>query len=104
MTILSELDNAALNQGKKKSQIIREALTSYLKEEKIEQWEEENKDAIEKYNKSVEENVLMAQFDVYKNTNPLTNETIPYLLDVQNDILKYELELKCIFKFFKRYS
>ena len=30
----------------------------------------------------------MAQFDVYKNTNPLTNETVPYLLDVQNDILK----------------
>ena len=30
----------------------------------------------------------MAQFDVYKNENPLTNETVPYLLDVQNDILK----------------
>ncbi len=65
MTILSELDNAALNQGKKKSQIIREALTSYLnissKEEKVKQWEEENKEAIEEYNKSVEENGLILQ-------------------------------------------
>ena len=29
----------------------------------------------------------MAQFDVYKNPNPKTNQTIPYLLDIQNDIL-----------------
>ncbi len=64
-SILSELDNAALNQGKKKSQIIREALTSYLnissKEEKVKQWEEENKEAIEEYNKSVEKNGLILQ-------------------------------------------
>ena len=30
----------------------------------------------------------MAQFDVYKNLNPNSNETIPYILDIQNDILK----------------
>jgi len=30
----------------------------------------------------------MAQFDVYKNENNLTNQRVPYLLDVQNDILK----------------
>lgn len=30
----------------------------------------------------------MAQFDVYENTNPRTNKDIPYLLDIQNDILK----------------
>ena len=30
----------------------------------------------------------MAQFDVYINSNPPTKEEIPYLLDIQNDILK----------------
>ena len=30
----------------------------------------------------------MAQFDVYKNTNTRTNKDIPFLLDIQNDILK----------------
>ena len=30
----------------------------------------------------------MAQFDVYENINPRTNEDIPFLLDIQNDILK----------------
>ena len=30
----------------------------------------------------------MAQFDVYKNENSLTNQRVPYLIDVQNDILK----------------
>ncbi|WP_294966157.1 CcdB family protein [Sulfurimonas sp.] len=30
----------------------------------------------------------MAQFDVYENQNPRTNEEIPYLLDIQNNILK----------------
>lgn len=30
----------------------------------------------------------MVQFDVYKNKNNLTNRRAPYLLDVQNDILK----------------
>ncbi|MDD5372584.1 MAG: CcdB family protein [Sulfurimonas sp.] len=30
----------------------------------------------------------MAQFDVYKNPNQKTNQEIPFLLDIQNDILK----------------
>jgi toxin CcdB len=30
----------------------------------------------------------MAQFDVYKNPNPRTNSEVPYLLDVQHDILQ----------------
>lgn len=30
----------------------------------------------------------MAQFDVYENINERTCEQIPYLLDIQNDILK----------------
>lgn len=30
----------------------------------------------------------MAQFDVYTNTNEKTSQEIPYLLDIQNDILK----------------
>ncbi|WP_121627045.1 CcdB family protein [Poseidonibacter antarcticus] len=29
----------------------------------------------------------MAQFDVYKNENERTNKEVPYLLDIQNDIL-----------------
>lgn len=29
----------------------------------------------------------MAQFDVYENPNPVTCDTIPYLLDVQTDLL-----------------
>ena len=62
-SLLSELDNAALTQGKKKSQIIREALRSYLniasKEEKAEQWYKENKEAIDAYNKEVEEEGLI---------------------------------------------
>ena len=29
----------------------------------------------------------MAQFDVYENENELTNQKVPYLLDIQNDIL-----------------
>lgn len=29
----------------------------------------------------------MAQFDVYKNPNPETKQTIPYLLDIQADLL-----------------
>jgi len=29
----------------------------------------------------------MAQFDVYRNSNPASYETIPYLLDVQSDML-----------------
>jgi len=30
----------------------------------------------------------MAQFDVYENINERTREKIPFLLDIQNDILK----------------
>ncbi|MCF8107725.1 MAG: CcdB family protein [Desulfohalobiaceae bacterium] len=30
----------------------------------------------------------MSQFDVHENTNPETNQTIPYLLDVQADLLE----------------
>jgi toxin CcdB len=30
----------------------------------------------------------MSQFDVYENTNEKTKSTIPYLLDIQNEILK----------------
>ncbi|MDD3475323.1 MAG: CcdB family protein [Sulfurimonas sp.] len=30
----------------------------------------------------------MAQFDVYTNPNLKTNEDIPFLLDIQNDLLK----------------
>lgn len=29
----------------------------------------------------------MAQFEVYKNSNIKTNKKVPYLLDIQNDIL-----------------
>lgn len=30
----------------------------------------------------------MSQFDVYENPNPATNEQIPYLLDLQTDLLQ----------------
>ena len=30
----------------------------------------------------------MAQFDVYRNPNPATRARIPYLLDVQSDLLE----------------
>ena len=30
----------------------------------------------------------MAQFDVYENINPKTSKEMPFLLDIQNDILK----------------
>ena len=29
----------------------------------------------------------MAQFDIYENPNEKTNQTIPYLLDIQSDLL-----------------
>ena len=37
----------------------------------------------------------MAQFDVYANQNPNTNKEVPYLLDVQADILS-SLETRVI--------
>ena len=61
--LLINLDEVALKSGKKKTQIIREALTNYLnissKDDKKKQWEEENKEAINSYNKMVEEDGLI---------------------------------------------
>lgn len=62
-SILSNLDDFALKSGKKKAQIVREALNSYLdintKEDKKRAWEEENKEAIKSYNKMVDEEGLI---------------------------------------------
>jgi post-segregation antitoxin (ccd killing protein) len=61
--ILTNLDEFALKSGKKKTQIIREALTNYLnissKDDKKKQWEKENKEAIESYNKMIDEDGLI---------------------------------------------
>jgi len=61
--LLTNLDEVALKSGKKKTQIIREALTNYLnissKDDKKKQWEKENKEAIESYNKKIEEDGLI---------------------------------------------
>lgn len=61
--LLTNLDEVALKSGKKKTQIIREALTIYLnissKDDKKKLWEEENKEAIESYNKMIEEDGLI---------------------------------------------
>lgn len=61
--ILTNLDEVALKSGKKKTQIIREALTNYLNissiDDKKKQWEEENKEAINSYNKMVDEDGLI---------------------------------------------
>ena len=61
--ILTNLDEFALKNGKKKTQIIREALTNYLNissiDDKKKQWEDENKEAINSYNKMVEEDGLI---------------------------------------------
>jgi antitoxin CcdA len=61
--ILTNLDEVALKSGKKKTQIIREALTNYLnissKDDKKKQWEKENKEAIESYNKKIEKDGLI---------------------------------------------
>ena len=62
-SLIKELDLASKSMGKKKTQIIREALNAYLnlqsKEEKIKTWEDENKEAIEEYNTSIEANGLI---------------------------------------------
>lgn len=64
-SLIKELDSSSKLLGKKKTQIIREALHSYLdlstKEQKMHQWEQANKEAIEEYNKSVEEEGLVLQ-------------------------------------------
>jgi antitoxin CcdA len=61
--LLTNLDEVALKSGKKKTQIIREALTNYLnissKDDKKKQWEEKNKEAINSYNKMVDEDGLI---------------------------------------------
>ena len=61
--ILTNLDEFALKNGKKKTQIIREALTNYLnissKDDKKKQWEEENEEAINSYNKMVDKDGLI---------------------------------------------
>ena len=61
--ILTNLDEFALKNGKKKTQIIREALTNYLnissKDDKKKQWEEVNEEAINSYNKMVDEDGLI---------------------------------------------
>ena len=61
--LLKELDASAILLGKKKSQIVREALTSYLKlsskEVKIKKWKEDNKEAIADHNKRVRDNGLI---------------------------------------------
>jgi post-segregation antitoxin (ccd killing protein) len=61
--ILNTLDEFALKNGKKKTQIIREALTNYLNissiDDKKKLWEKENKEAIDSYNKMVDEDGLI---------------------------------------------
>ena len=61
--LLKELDASAISLGKKKSQIVREALTSYFKlsskEEKIRKWQEDNKEAILDHNKRLKDNGLI---------------------------------------------
>ena len=52
--LIDELSVAAASLGKKKAQIVREALRSYLpamkKEQMAEQWKKENAEAIAAYN------------------------------------------------------
>lgn len=69
-TLLDELDLAAINLGKKKSQIVREALSSYLnlgsKEARIKQWHEDNKEAIDDHNRRVEEDgIILAEHRMF---------------------------------------
>ena len=56
-TLIEELSHTAMALGKKKAQIVREALQSYLpamqKEQMAETWKKENAEAITAYNKSV---------------------------------------------------
>ena len=69
-TLLDELDSMAVSLGKKKSQIVREALNSYLnlnsKEEKIKKWQEENTEAIKNHNKRLKENgIILAEHRIF---------------------------------------
>lgn len=45
----------------------------------------------------------MAQFDVYENLNKATCEQIPFLLDIQNDILK-DLNTRVVIPMIKNIS
>jgi post-segregation antitoxin (ccd killing protein) len=62
-SLIEELNQSSKSLGKKKTQIIREALCSYLdilsKEEKVKAWEDENKEAIAFYNAQVEKEGLI---------------------------------------------
>jgi len=56
-TLLDALDESATVSGKKKAQIVREALLSYLpvlqKAEREAAWREQNREAIERYNEKM---------------------------------------------------
>ena len=56
--LIDELSATARSLGKKKAQIVREALQSYLpamkKEQMIQQWKNENAEAIAEYNERIE--------------------------------------------------
>ena len=57
-SLIEKLSRASVDLGKKKTQIVREALNSYLndktKEQEMLKWERENAASIESYNKTVE--------------------------------------------------
>ena len=58
-SLIETLTRTSVDLGKKKSQILREALKRYLndvtKERQMQAWTRENKEAIEHYNERVEE-------------------------------------------------
>ena len=45
----------------------------------------------------------MAQFDVYRNANPRTRVDIPYLLDIQNNLL-HDLDTRVLVPMFRQGS
>lgn len=66
--LIDAVSKMAEQSGKKKTQIIREALQAYLPDSKKvlkEKWLEENKEAIEDYNKQVAKRGLFS--DSYRN-------------------------------------
>lgn len=56
--LVDELSATAASLGKKKAQIVREALQSYLpamkKEQMVQQWKKDNAEAIAEYNERIE--------------------------------------------------
>ena len=65
--LIDAVSQMAESSGKKKTQIIREALQAYLPQSKASleaAWREENRDAIEAYNKRVDERGLFS--DAYR--------------------------------------